>query len=317
MNLRPRIVVLLACAGLGFPLFACGNDREAAPPPDGMTVAVAFYPIEEIVRNVGGEYVEVVALTPPGGAPHDLELTAKRAETLEKARVVFYLGKGFQPAIEKAVAGLPEGVVKVDLLGAVDLLPVIPKLEGTSGEVDGEELADGRDPHVWLDPKNMVVLTEEVAETLAVVDPDHRDDYLRGSEGYRAKLTALDGKFGTTLANCASRSIVTSHRAFEYLARRYGLKQIAIAGISPDEEPDPRSLEAVAAAARADGVTVIFFEEQVSPKLSQTVAAEIGATTDTLDPVETVTAEDLERGRTYLSVQEANLAALARALRCS
>lgn len=317
MYLRTRITVLFACIVLGSALSACGDGSDAAPSSKGFTVAAAFYPIEEIVRNVGGDHVEVIDLTPPGGAPHDLEVTPKRAEALERASVVFYIGKGFQPAVEKALTGLPERVVKVDLLGAADLLPVTPALADTNGEVDGEELAGGQDPHVWVDPHNMVTLTAVVAEKLAEADPAHRDDYAQGSEGYRAKLTALDEKFTATLSSCASRTIVTSHRAFEYLARRYRLKQIPIAGISPDAEPDPRSLQAVAEAARADGVRVIFFEERVSPKLSETVAAEIGATTDTLDPVETITADELERGTTYLSVQEANLASLGRALRCS
>jgi zinc transport system substrate-binding protein len=317
MQLRTRMTALAACVLLVSAFTACGDDRRASPSSDRLRVAVAFYPIEEIVRNVGGDRVDVVDLTPAGGAPHDLEMTAKRAEALEEAKVVLYIGKGFQPAVEKAIAALPDRVAKVDLLGTVDLLPVTAALEGTSGEVDGEELADGRDPHVWLDPRHMAALTAKVAETLAAADPDHGEDYARGADGYRARLTALDENFRTGLAMCESRSIVTSHRAFEYLARRYGLKQIPIAGISPDEEPDPRTLEAVAQAARADGVRVIFFEEQVSPKLSQTVAAEIGARTDTLDPVETVTADDFEEGTTYLSVQEANLAALTRALRCS
>jgi zinc transport system substrate-binding protein len=280
-------------------------------------VAVAFYPLEEIVRNVGGEQVRVVDLTPPGGEPHDLDLTPERAADLERADVVFYLGHGFQPAVEKAVAGLPGRVAKVDLLGRTDLLPVTPVLTGTNGEVDGEELAGGKDPHVWVDPENMVALTTAVAETLDTADPTHAADHARGADAYRAKLARLGQDFATTLRTCASRSIVTSHRAFEYLARRYSLKQIPIAGISPDEEPDPRSLEAVATAAKADGVRVIFFEHRVSPRLSETVAAEIGATTDTLDPVETLTREDLQTGTTYLSVQAANLAALARALRCS
>jgi zinc transport system substrate-binding protein len=208
-------------------------------------------------------------------------------------------------------------VAKVDLLSRIDLLPVTPVLTGTNGEVDGEELAGGKDPHVWVDPENMVALTTAVAETLDAADPAHAADHARGANAYRAKLAGLSQEFATTLRTCASRSIVTSHRAFEYLAKRYGLKQIPIAGISPDEEPDPRSLEAVAAAAKADGVGVIFFEHRVSPKLSETVAAEIGATTDTLDPVETLTREDLRTGTTYLSIQAANLAALARALRCS
>jgi zinc transport system substrate-binding protein len=199
----------------------------------------------------------------------------------------------------------------------LEQLPVTPALTGTNGKVNGEELAGGKDPHVWVDPENMVALTAAMAETLDRADPAHAAEHARGADAYRAKLAALSQEFATTLRTCASRSIVTSHRAFEYLARRYRLKQIPIAGISPDEEPDPRSLEAGTQAAKADGVRVIFFEHRVSPKLSETVAAEIGATTDTLDPVETLTREDLQTGTTYLSIQAANLAALARALRCS
>jgi zinc transport system substrate-binding protein len=305
-------MLALATAGGG-----CGSRSSAAPDRDTLSVAVAFYPIEEIVRNVGGEHLRVVDLTPPGGEPHDLELTPERAADLERADVAFYLGGGFQPAVEKAVAALPERVRRVDLLTRIELLPVTPALNGTSGEVDGEELAGGKDPHVWVDPENMVTLTTAVAETLDAADPARRAEHARGADAYRARLNDLGQQFASTLRSCASRSIVTSHRAFEYLSRRYGLKQIPIAGISPDEEPDPRSLEAVAQAAQADGVGVIFFEHRVSPKLSETVAAEIGATTDTLDPVESLTRADLEAGTTYVSIQEANLAALARALRCS
>ena len=159
----------------------CGGQTAAASGRGTLSVAVAFYPLEEIVRNVGGEQVRVVDLTPPGGEPHDLDLTPERAADLERADVAFYLGQGFQPAVEKAVAGLPGRVAKVDLLSRIDLLPVTPVLTGTNGEVDGEELAGGKDPHVWVDPENMVALTTAVAETLDAADPAHAADHARGA----------------------------------------------------------------------------------------------------------------------------------------
>lgn len=229
----------------------------------------------------------------------------------------FFLGRGFQPSVEKAVSALSESVRAVDLLDSVELLPVTPQLEGTVGEVDGEVLDGNTDPHVWVDPTNMVALTDTVASTLAELRPADAVTFDAGARAYEAQLAALGDRFSTQLATCASRTIVTSHRAFEYLARRYHLEQIPIAGISPDEEPDPKSLQAVAEAAKADGVTVVFFEERVPAALSETVAREIGASTDALDPIETITQDRLDAGESYLTIQTANLAALVKALRCA
>ena len=119
------------------------------------------------------------------------------------------------------------------------------------------------------------------------------------------------------LASCNSKVIVTTHRAFVYFADRYGLTQIPIAGISPEIEPDPKTLEAVAAAAKANNVQVIYFEEYVPPDLAETVAREIGATTDALSPVETIDDEGLANGADYDSVMRTNLASLKTGLGCS
>jgi len=244
-------------------------------------------------------------------------LTPQKVTDLEGADLVFYIGRGFQPSVEKALAGLPDNVIKVDLLDTVTLLPVTPQLAGTEGEVDGEVLEGNTDPHIWVDPANMITMTKAVEATLASAAPSEKAAFASNASDYVGELTALDGAFTTQLKTCESRTIVTSHRAFEYLANRYDLKQIPIAGISPDEEPDPKSLEAVAAAAKADGVTTVFFEEQVPKDLSETVAREIGATTDALDPIESITQDRLDAGTTYVSIQEANLASLVKGLRCT
>lgn len=289
----------------------------AASGGDTITVAAAFYPLEEVAGAVGGDEVDVVGLTPLGVGPHDLELTAEVGEQIAEADVIVYLGGGFQPSVEKAISELPESVVKIDVLDLVELLPVTPQLEGTEGEVDGEVLEGDIDPHVWVDPANMGIIAEALAEQLSEVVPDSAEAFASNAATYAAAMTTLGEEFATGLETCESRTIVTSHRAFEYLAQRFDLKQVSIAGISPDAEPSAQTLAAVAATAAADGVTVVFFEEQLPADLSETVAREIGATTDVLDPIETITEEDLDAGTTYSTIQQANLASLVAGLRCT
>jgi zinc transport system substrate-binding protein len=321
--LSPRTSAL-ALAVVFLALTSCGSDEPTADGgggdasgSDSLEVVAAFYPLEEAVSRVGGDLVEVTGLTPPGGGPHDLELTPRDVTAVEEADMVVYLSKGFQPSVEQAVAGLGDDAAVVDALEGIELLPVQEGLEGTQGEVDGETLEGGLDPHVWVDPMLQAEIAATVADALAGADPDNADTYQANLEEYRTELEALDGEFREGLADCESRTIVTSHRAFAYLAEAYDLRQIPIAGVSPDDEPDPQSLEAIARAAEEDGVTVIFFESAVSPDLSETVAREIGASTDFLQPVETIEQDALDDGADYASVQRQNLQSLVAGLRCS
>ena len=110
---------------------------------------------------------------------------------------------------------------------------------------------------------------------------------------------------------------MTAHEAFGYLAREYGLRQEGVAGLSPDAEPDPRRIAELTDLAERDGVTVIFTETLVSPRIADTLAREVGVRTDVLDPLEGLTAKEAARGETYVSVMDANLAKLRRALGCT
>lgn len=269
-------------------------------------VAAAFYPIEDIVRSIDGDAVDIVTLVPPGQEAHEYEPTAKQVGDLQKATIVFYLGGGFQPDVEKAIASLPDAVRKIDLLKTIQLLPVTDALAGTEGAVTGEVLENGADPHVWLDPANMIVMATVVAGALGV-----------DATTYIGDLRRLDQSFRAGLAQCRSRVIVTSHRAFEYLAHDYGLTQIPIAGISPTEEPSAKTLEAVSTAARTNHVSTIYFEQNLPADLAKTVADEVGATTAVLDPVESPSSAQLRAGATYISLMSEDLAALRSGLGCS
>ena len=158
-----------------------------------LTVAAAFFPIEEIVRQVGGDNVDVVELVPRGQEAHDYELSPQQAARLEQSDVVFYLGGGFQPDVEKVIAGLPDRIVRVDLLQGLDLLPVATPPNGDM------------DPHVWLDPANMQAMTDTVTATLTAARSSDGAAFTRNGAAYDQSLGALDQRFTTGLASCSSR----------------------------------------------------------------------------------------------------------------
>jgi len=322
MLFRSVSSVLLGAACV-LALSACGEDGPTRDPSPAssregrgpLKVAAGFYPLYEAAREIGGDDAEVTNLTPVDSGPHDLELDARAAAAIEEAGLVVYLGRGFQPEVERAVAGRDAGTL--DVLTTQELRPAQAGIPGVRGEVDGEKLEGDADPHVWVDPGRFVEMTDAIAEAMIAADPSRRATFEANLARYRASLTALDGEFERSLADCSTRTLVTSHAAFGYLADRYGLVQAPIAGISPDEEPDPQSLAAVAKRAKADGVKTVFFETLVPKALSQTVAEEIGATTDALDPVEGLTEESERAGASYVSIQRDNLRRLAKGLGCT
>ena len=294
-------------------LTACGSST-AAPDDDeaALSVVASFYPLEWLAGRLLGDDVVVTGLTPPGTEPHDLVLDPRSREAIDDADVVLYLGLSYQPDVERAVAQLPEDVRSVDALTApgVDLLPA-------PGDLGKEPLDGNLDPHVWLDPVRMSVLAEQAAEALVGARPALRATVTERLGELQGDLTALDEQLRASLATCERRTIVTSHAAFGYLADRYDLDQIAIAGLDPDDEPDPATLSEIATDARDAGVTTVFFEEALPPDLARTVADEIGAETDLLGALEFDPAAAVGSGEDYLSVMQQNGRALATGLGCS
>jgi zinc transport system substrate-binding protein len=302
---RVGLVTWAGVVALGLVLTACNSASSGAD--DGTTSVVAsFYPLEEAVSQVGGELVTVENLTPPGVEPHDLELAPDDIETIATADVLVYLGGGFQPAVEDALAET-DGALLVNALDAVDTVPAPP------GEAE-----DGLtvDPHVWLDPARFEQVVEEVAGALSEADPANEATYRSNAEAYVAELATVDEEFRTGLSDCQRTTIVTSHEAFAYLADSYGLTEVAIAGLSPEAEPDAQQIADLLDLVEQQGVTTIFAEELVSPKVAETLANEAGIEVDVLDPLESLTDEQVEAGEDYVSVMRENLDRLRAALDC-
>lgn len=314
--------VLAICAAI--PAGGCGSSKSTpseAAADQRLVVTASFYPIEEAARAIGGSRVMVSNLTPTGGEPHDLELRPRQLSSLAQSDVVLYLGDGFQPQVQKAVASLPADVRRVDLLRHVPLRAAQVGIPGVRGDVDGgsgpEALEGNRDPHVWVDPGRFIEMAQRIQDALVAADPAGRPTFEANAARYLNTLRTLDEAFRTRLRDCRSRVLVTSHAAFGYLADRYRLVQAAIAGISPEAEPDAKSLVATARYARGHDVRTVYFETLVPRKLSATIAHTIGARTDALNPIEGLTLAQRSAGETYASIQHRNLDALVRGLGCT
>lgn len=281
-------VMASACGGAG------GSER-------GVEVVAAFYPVAEAARQVGGDTVAVHDLTPAGVEPHDLELRPSDVGRLRSADLILYLGGGFQPALEDAIEALPSR-------RAVDLLDGIALRKGAEGEPT--------DPHVWLDPLLMTRIVERISAEMSSLAPGERTAFEADVRTYTQALAELDRTMDQTLRTCTRRELVTAHAAFGYLAARYGLEQIPISGVTPEAEPSPQRLREVAELAEEHGVTTIFFETLVDPRVAEALARIVGARTAVLNPIEGLTDEQREGGESYLTLMRANLAGLADGLGC-
>ncbi len=311
--------VALGVILLGGVVYALNQTGESADTNGKLQVTASFYPMAYLAERIGGEYASVTNLTPAGSEPHDFEPSARDIAKIEDADVLVLNG-GIEAWGDRVVSQLSGSAVTVVVAG--DGLFTEEghghehEEEAGHEEEEGEHEDEGLDPHVWLDPMLYKQQGAVVLEAFKQKDPENAAAYDANYAAFAQELDALDSEFRAGLASCVSEDIVTSHTAFAYLAGHNGLHQIAINGISSEVEPSPAQLAEVADFARANGVTHIFFETLVSPKLSETIANEIGAQTLVLDPLEGLSQQNMRAGKTYFSVMRENLANLRIALEC-
>ena len=290
--MRPAVVPLALA------LLAAGCGASSAPGKP--QVAATLYPLWEFSRQVAGARADAVALVPPGVEPHDWEPSPRDVALAQRASVFVHSGTGLDAWAQKLLAGAARPPVVVDASRGLDLIR-------SGGVVD---------PHAWLDPRLARAQVEAIEAGLAQADPAGRETYAANARAYAARLDALDRAFSDGLRGCARQEVVTAHAAFGYLARRYGLTEVPITGLRPEAEPNPADMAALVKRARGLGVTHVFFEPLVSPRIAETLGREIGARPLPLNPVEGLTPEDARADRGYIELMQANLANLRTALGC-
>lgn len=272
---------------------------------ENIKIIATFYPLAEFARQVGGDHVQVSSLIPSGVEPHDFEPKPQDIITLQSANIIIYNGANFEPWFEKIKAEIDSQ--STSLIQATQDIPLI----------EGKDQEAYFDPHIWLDPILAQQIIDKITQALIQKDPNNANYYTANAAAYKQQLAQLGENYTTGIRSCQNTEIVTSHNAFAYLAKRYNFQIIPIAGLSPEEEPTPQKLAEIIQIIKQKDIKYIFYESLVSPRISDTIATEVGAKTLVFNPLEGLTDDQIQQGENYISVQNQNLQNLKTALQCS
>ena len=298
--MKKLVLMMLAMA---FLIMGCGGEKKTAS--DKLQVAASFYPMAEFARNVGGDKAEVFVLVPDGAEAHDWEPSPADLSRLGKAQVFVYNGV-VEPWAKQALTALSERKILAVQTGL--------GLYERAGEVHEEVhhhdhgCAHGKqDPHIWISPKKAIKQVERIAAVLCEADEKNAKYYQDNSAKYVEQLKALDTQL-TNVAKKAPRKVfVTAHAAFGHLADDYGLRQMAVNGLSPHAEPTPADLQRLIKVVQEEKVRYVFFETLTDPKLAKLVAEETGAEISVLDPLEGLNEEGRKKNLDYLQIMQRNI----------
>lgn len=287
-----------------------GQKEENNSPK--IKVVTSFYPIYFFTSQIAGDKAVVSNITPAGAEPHEYEPTARDIANIEDSNLLVLNGGGLEGWSENVQSNLNKDKTKVVVAG--DGLTTKTIMEGGEHEEIAED--DEIDPHIWLSPVLAKQMVDKIEVGLSEVDLNNSSYYKSNALILKNKLSVLDEEFKNGLVTCESKDIITSHSAFAYLASTYGLNQVSIAGLSSEEEPSSKEMTEIAKFAKANNIKYIFFESLISPKLSETIAKEIGAQTLLLNPIEGLIDDEINYGKDYFTEMRNNLINLEIALQC-
>ena len=310
-------LLLIGTVLLSVLLTACGGqEKKEASSNDKIQVMTTFYPMYEFTKQVVGDKGDVKLLIPAGTEPHDFEPSAKDLAEISDSDVFVYNS----PELETWTDNLTETIdsKKTKVIQASKDIKLMEGAEHDHEEAhdhDAEEHEEhghdhDLDPHVWLDPALAIKEVETIRNQLSEKYPDEKATFEKNAADYIDELKTLDQDYQTTFKDAKNKTFVTQHAAFGYLAKQYGLTQKAIAGISPDQEPSPSRLSELKHFVDDNHVKVIYFEENASSKVAETLSKETGVKLEVLNPLESLTEKQIKAGENYLSVMRQNLTAL-------
>lgn len=286
-------------------LVACGKETtEEKKEADKLHIVTSFYPMYDFAKKVAGDKADVTVLTEAGVEPHDYEPSAKDLAKIQNADVFIYNSNEMETWVRDVLASIDTKKVKViEASQGIDLMEASEEHEHEGEESHNHEL----DPHVWLDPVLAKKEVETITKGLVEVDTTNKDSYETQSSEFKKELDKLNDAYVAATKNATQKTFVTQHTAFSYLAKQYGLTQVPISGISPDQEPTPKELKNIEDLVKKDNIKVIYTESSASSKVAETITSATGATLSELNPLESLTKKEMDEGEDYLSVMYTNL----------
>lgn len=323
--------ILLMCFLLPVTLFVAGcggtpeNKKNNAQTDRPLTVYTTVYPLQYFTEVIGGNFVQVETIYPPGSDEHTFEPSQKDMMKLADSDLFIYVGLGLEGFVEKAKSTLKNEKVTLLASGEYIHLDEHGASSTTADHVKDETQAedhvneDGHNhgdinPHVWLDPIYSKELAGSIKDALIKQMPENEDQFIKNYNALVQKLDTLNNDFSKVISQAKHPEILVSHAAYGYWESRYGLKQISISGLSTSNEPSQKDLESIVSTAKEHHTEYIFYEQNVSSKLTEIVQGEIGAKPLYLHNLSVLTPKDIENHKDYFSIMDDNLQALKKAL---
>lgn len=289
------------------------NCTSSPPSENRIQVTASIFPLADIVRNIGGDRVDVDVLIPPGASPHVFEPTPGAFRKFARTRLFVMVGAGLEFWAQKLIAATAEETLTV--VKAAEGVPLIQMAgyhHGASehGQEDAEHQSPGN-PHVWLDPLVARSLAERVAQSLIRLDPEHAGEYRERVTAYGKQLDALDQTIREMVGSFQISEYVAFHPAWSYFARRYGLKEVGVIQESPGREPTPKDIEKIIRTIERYGIRAIFAEPQLNPSAASSIASEAGVKVLILDPLG---GPDFPGRRSYIDLMKYNVNVMREAM---
>ena len=338
MNILKKFLSLFLFSIVAVILAACGGDdnattdKETTESTNKLSIYTTVYPLQYFAERIGGEYVDVSSIYPPGANEHTFEPTQKDMMTLADADMFFYIGLGLEGFVEKAKNTLANENVK--LVATADHVSE-EKLHISTGHVHAEDEEDdhgheeheeeasdllidhsghGHDSHVWLSPVISQDLAAVIKDELVAAMPEQKALFTENYEALVAELEELHAKFESMAAQTTQKTFFVSHAAFGYIAGHYGFSQVPVAGLNSQSEPSQKELTKIVDLAKKENIQYIFFEQNVSSNLTEVIQNEVGADSLILHNLSVLTTDDIKNGETYFTLMEKNMEALKTAL---
>jgi zinc transport system substrate-binding protein len=282
-----------------------------------LKITATIFPLYEFASAVAGDRAEVHLLLPPGADIHVWRPKPGDLLNLSKSDLIVSVGRDLEPWVRDLTAGSIAKNLRV--FEAARGLPLIRADHDHDDHGHDHDHGHGEryDPHVWLDLDLDVRIVEALARELSALSPADAGVFSSNAETYIRKLRNLDERYVEILASCRQRLLVVAgHAAFGYLARRYGMEQVSLYGLSPDAQATPKKMIEIVEFVRKRGVSAVFTETAVSGALAETLSRETGAKLLFLNPGAALTRNQISQGATFLTLMEDNLRTLADGLDC-
>lgn len=302
---------------------ACQRQDQQPGKTKQLNIVTTLFPLYDFTKNIAGDKASVTLLLPPGVEAHSFEPKAGDMLRVNGADLFIYTGKFMEPWTDGFLKGIDnKGLLVVDASTGITLRESGEEHHHDHGK--GEKHKDegyhhhGKiDPHIWLDFGNAQKMVSSIAEAFIARDPANKDYYTINADAYIAKLADLDRRYGEAFSSCKKRLFVHGgHFAFNYLAKRYKLHYISAYQGSPDAEPSPRRLIALKKKMQENNIRFIYYEELITPRVSEVLAKETGATLLKLHGAHNITKDEFEKGISFLSIMDENLKNLKIGLEC-